>query len=112
MLVCGKYVAFYFNNYAETVSYVTFTVSVIKLQVCFTRKYSRQIMISHVHPNSYCLSYTKQTLHNKGLQTKVFERVKIVKMTIWKMRAPLRSEKLIRHHNKVHSKNRMTAERI
>jgi len=38
LLVCGKYVAFYFNNYTESVSDVTFTVSVIKLQVCFKAK--------------------------------------------------------------------------
>jgi len=42
----------------------------------------------------------------------MLERVKIDKMTIWKMRASLRSEKLTRHHNKVHSENRMTAEHI
>jgi hypothetical protein len=90
--VCGKYVAFHLNNYTESVSDVTFRVSVIKLQVCFTRKNCSQIRMSHVYPNSYCLSYTKQALHNKVLQTKMSERVKTDNMTIWKMRASLKSE--------------------
>jgi len=38
LLVCGKYVAFYFNNYTQSVSDVTFRVSVIKLQVRFNPK--------------------------------------------------------------------------
>ena len=64
------------------------------------------------NPNSYFLSNTNQTLHNKGLQKKVFERVNIDNMTILKMRASLRSQKLIRHHNKIHAENSMSAEHI